>query len=402
MAWAKVLLGHGTQLSYSSGNCKLQAAQYISAYFFDRFFCIPDLLIYNFRVSWHNMNEQFFNVQKQLLPKDPHQCFVLLCYCFRDTKAIWHVVDLLHLSPDVLFQNNRMKEIRGNPGSLVKWSLNSVCVCVWQDRMSNTAEVLLLCHISGIGTFLLQARFRWVGHLVRMEDNRIPIQIVYGLQCWPVRRYKDAVKVTRRSEVLILNHWVKLRMIECMCQFAITSLEESRVAITSLEESRLVSVCHHLTQRVTGCVSLPSPHSKSHGLPCWRGNGQPANIRPPTSLAWHGRATDKQSLHFQNLAVRSSMKQFIIHVCVSYLIKHQKHIFSKTSFNQPAKLPLACQRANNLLIFLSFIFFNPPLGDQLSQNMLNWSLPNFQIDTQMGEHDQSNLLFAIAQETLLW
>ena len=163
-----------------------------------------------------------------------------------------------------------------------------------------------------------------------------------------------------------------------------------------------VSVCHHLTRRVTGCVSLPSPHSKSHGLPCWRGNGQPANIRPPTSLAWHGRATDKQSLHFQNLAVRSSMKQFIIHVCVSYHIKHQKHIFSKTSFNQPAKLPLACQRANNLLIFLSFIFFNPPLGDQLSQNMLNWSLPNFQIDTQMGEHDQSNLLFAIAQETLLW
>ena len=70
----------------------------------------------------------------------------------------------------------------------------------WQDRVPNT-EVLHLCGITGIEAFLLQAQFRWVGHVVRMQDDRIPKQILYGQlssgkcpQCGPVRRYKDTVR----------------------------------------------------------------------------------------------------------------------------------------------------------------------------------------------------------------
>jgi len=44
----------------------------------------------------------------------------------------------------------------------------------WQDRVPNT-EVLRLCGISGIEAFLLAAQLRWVGHVVRMEDDRIPL-----------------------------------------------------------------------------------------------------------------------------------------------------------------------------------------------------------------------------------
>ena len=43
----------------------------------------------------------------------------------------------------------------------------------WQDFVPNT-EVLKTCNIDGIETFLLSAQFRWSGHLVRMEDERIP------------------------------------------------------------------------------------------------------------------------------------------------------------------------------------------------------------------------------------
>ena len=43
----------------------------------------------------------------------------------------------------------------------------------WQDRLSNK-EVLRLCGSSGIEAYFLAAQLRWVGHVVRMEDDRIP------------------------------------------------------------------------------------------------------------------------------------------------------------------------------------------------------------------------------------
>ena len=49
----------------------------------------------------------------------------------------------------------------------------------WQDRVSNT-RVLEMCGISGMESFLLQSQFRWVGHIVRMPDFRIPKQAFFG------------------------------------------------------------------------------------------------------------------------------------------------------------------------------------------------------------------------------
>ena len=64
---------------------------------------------------------------------------------------------------------------------------------------------------------------------------------------------------------------------------------------------------------------------------------------------------------------------------------------------------IACCRACALPMILTFtIFFNGRLGDQLSQNILEQSYHIFRIGTHMVGHDQSDLLFAIAQETLLW
>jgi len=60
--------------------------------------------------------------------------------------------------------------------------------------------------LAGIEAMLLQAQFRWVGHVVRMPDTRIPKQIFYGqlmgnrrLPGAPVRRYKDSLKTNLKA-----------------------------------------------------------------------------------------------------------------------------------------------------------------------------------------------------------
>ena len=83
--------------------------------------------------------------------------------------------------------------------------LRKIARVKWQDRIPNT-DVLITCGNMGIEAFLLKAQLRWVGHIMRMPDSRIPKQVFLGqlasgkrLQCGPVLRYKDAVKVNLKQ-----------------------------------------------------------------------------------------------------------------------------------------------------------------------------------------------------------
>ena len=74
----------------------------------------------------------------------------------------------------------------------------------WEDRVPNTV-VLEKCRTTGIEALVLQAQFHWVGHVVRMEDRRIPKQVFFGqlasgkcLAGGPLQRYKDSLKVNLR------------------------------------------------------------------------------------------------------------------------------------------------------------------------------------------------------------
>ncbi|KXJ17990.1 putative uncharacterized transposon-derived protein F52C9.6 [Exaiptasia diaphana] len=57
--------------------------------------------------------------------------------------------------------------------------LRKICGISWQDKVPNTS-VLERCKIEGIESILVKYRLRWAGHLVRMEDNRIPKALFYG------------------------------------------------------------------------------------------------------------------------------------------------------------------------------------------------------------------------------
>jgi len=70
----------------------------------------------------------------------------------------------------------------------------------WQDKKPNT-EVLELCNITGIEALLIKAQFQWTGHVIRMDNNRMPKTIFFSelangaRSCGGQRkRYKDSLK----------------------------------------------------------------------------------------------------------------------------------------------------------------------------------------------------------------
>ena len=61
------------------------------------------------------------------------------------------------------------------------------------------------------------------------------------------------------------------------------------------------SVPHTIENSGVRCVGQPSPLLRKHGLPVYRGNGQPASTRSSAAPTWHGRVWSvQQSLLIQN------------------------------------------------------------------------------------------------------
>ncbi|KAL8570481.1 hypothetical protein ACOMHN_034516 [Nucella lapillus] len=71
----------------------------------------------------------------------------------------------------------------------------------WYYRVSNV-KVLLQAQMPSIDALLTQSQLRWSGHLVRMQDSRLPKQLFYGEltrghrpRGRPKLRYKDTHKI---------------------------------------------------------------------------------------------------------------------------------------------------------------------------------------------------------------
>ena len=58
-------------------------------------------------------------------------------------------------------------------------SIRRILGISWQDRVSNT-EVLSSANLPSMFTLLRQRRLRWLGHVYRIEEGRIPKDILYG------------------------------------------------------------------------------------------------------------------------------------------------------------------------------------------------------------------------------
>ena len=94
--------------------------------------------------------------------------------------------------------------------------LRKILGITWQDRVTNT-EVLKRAALSSMPTILCKRRLRWLGHVKRMDDNRIPKQLLHGELAQgcrqrgrPKLRFKDTCKSSLNKCHIDAKSWEKL------------------------------------------------------------------------------------------------------------------------------------------------------------------------------------------------
>ena len=83
----------------------------------------------------------------------------------------------------------------------------------WQDRVPDT-EVFEKAGLPSIHTILVQTQLRWAGHVARMEDQRLPKQLLFGeltdgkrKACGPKKRFKDTLKSSLKAFDIQTSSW---------------------------------------------------------------------------------------------------------------------------------------------------------------------------------------------------
>ena len=100
--------------------------------------------------------------------------------------------------------------------------------------------MLSRCNISGIESFVMKCQFRWVGHMSRMPNDRIPKQLLFGQleqghrhQGCPKLRYKDSIKANKKSCGIDFLHFEKLSSDRTnwrsLCRSSLQQFEENRI-----------------------------------------------------------------------------------------------------------------------------------------------------------------------------
>ena len=91
----------------------------------------------------------------------------------------------------------------------------------WEDRVPNT-EVLHRANMPGVEALIIKAQLRWVGHVVRMDDTRLPKMIFFSELASgtrntgrPLKRFKDCLKASLGACGLSTPNWETLAVDRC-------------------------------------------------------------------------------------------------------------------------------------------------------------------------------------------
>ena len=91
--------------------------------------------------------------------------------------------------------------------------LKNIMDIVWQDKTTNV-EILRRANLPSMADILIEKNLRWLGHVQRMEPERLPRQLLYSQlhdgkrnQGHPRLRYKDVVKRNMIWRQIHINSW---------------------------------------------------------------------------------------------------------------------------------------------------------------------------------------------------
>ena len=94
--------------------------------------------------------------------------------------------------------------------------LRKILCITWQDKVTNI-EILAKADIPSMHTLLRQRRLRWIGHEHRMDDGRIPRDLLYSKLATgklkkgrPHLRFMDVCKRDMKACGIDTDNWEKL------------------------------------------------------------------------------------------------------------------------------------------------------------------------------------------------
>nr|VZI36232.1 unnamed protein product [Spirometra erinaceieuropaei] len=168
----------------------------------------------------------------------------------------------------------------------------------WQDRIPDT-EVLERTGILSIYAILKQMQLRWSGHLVRMDDERLPKRLFYGdvatgsrRQGGQIRRYKDTLKSSLKRLQINLTNWEELARDRPTWRRTVQTgaaiYEANRIAAAKAKrearKSQLRPIRNAAAQPLPTSI-VPPPASSSSSLPPTNSDTPSAPPLPSSSFA---------------------------------------------------------------------------------------------------------------------
>ena len=146
-------------------------------------------------------------------------------------------------------------------------SLRQICRIQWTDMIPNY-EVLQKCKIGGIESFLIKNQLRWVGHTLRMSNERIPKMLMYGELTnaprkvgRPLLRYKDKLKSNLKALDIDLRGWEEVSKQRDQWRF------QTHSKVNAFEQQRIQKMKQSRLQRKLRSHSVSSPLPTGYSCP---------------------------------------------------------------------------------------------------------------------------------------
>jgi transcription termination factor 2 len=144
--------------------------------------------------------------------------------------------------------------------------LRSIMGIKWQDHISNN-DVLQKANMLSVEAMLLARQLRWIGHVSRMEDSRMPKAVFYGELCQgkrdrgaPRKRFKDQLRRQLETSGIAEKEWETLAADRDRCRATTWS------GVQSFEAARK-QTAEDKHKRRKEAVSRP-PTYTVQGFPC--------------------------------------------------------------------------------------------------------------------------------------